>query len=699
MYYIPYSSEIFVPPFIGNGEMTLQISPDGTMSPIPGNSLISGNPSRRIWWESRRNRTLHTRPLVPFGLFTQELTRDGSGLCLQDSEETLDCPGARVLCHTRYQDGTILDTEAFIHAKADVIVLKKQLIPTDGMIDYRFTYRFASKESDEADFPEFISGSSSSDGDGAVLRYRMTDQKTCGCIRLICDRPVDYTAEGNTLSFSLSVSKPESFCIYLIFTDTQGLYPDHLAQSENTLREIREEGYEAFRASHAAVWDAYYQEGYARTGDDAIDRAYLTSQYHLRIFATRWSMPVGLNDSTWDGRFFGFDEHYMFSGLLTANHLDIARRVPEFRAKGLPIAVSRFSYAGQNEAYYPWETLEDGTEAAPPGHWMEHIFHMAVITLSEYEYYLFSGDEAFLKNTAWPVIRACAELYYKHFLYRIEGAKLIVGKCTDLERLGASVANAYMTSCGVISTFRVFAACARHLGEEIELAAVYEKAADDLFAGLPVEDGRFVPYPGCPDRSISAFSGTYPFDVVPRDDPHQTAAIEDFVEKQDSFGNMYQVGSGVCSWYACWKAITYARLKQSDKAFSELSYVANTAGDFHELFEINNRKSRTYIHPWFTTAAGKYVHAVNEVLLQSSSDGSDIFIVPALKELPQDFSFRLAARGGLTVEAKTVNGELNVRVIGKEYCTLKAVRVHIPERFGKDFTSAVESYTRPASSC
>ena len=57
-------------------------------------------------------------------------------------------------------------------------------------------------------------------------------------------------------------------------------------------------------------------------------------------------------------------------------------------------------------------------------------------------------------------MRACAEFYLRHMVYRVEGGKTIIGRCTDWERLGSSVQNAYMTTCGVIRTLQVAAEAA-----------------------------------------------------------------------------------------------------------------------------------------------------------------------------------------------------------------------------------------------
>ena len=503
-----------------------------------------------------------------------------------------------------------------------------------------------------------------------------------GSINVGCDKATDISVGKHSVKFSVNADSKCELTFVIVLSDSI----DTLAPSDFTnelLKMTLSDGYDATKAYHGKVWSDYYEEGYAQTGDDLLDKVYLVAQYHQKCFTTKWSLPVGLNDATWHGRCFGFDEFYMQCGLLTSNHMEAASRAPKFRRKGLPIALQRASHPAElTSARYPWETLEDGTEAAPPGFFYDHIFHMAAIPLSGWEYYCYTKDVDFLCDTVYPVLEACTGFFRLNSLYRVEGGKLIIGKCTDLERLGAHRENAYMTTCGVIATFRAFTEASRILNVNLDIADECEKYAIELKAGLPNNGERYIPYPGCSERSISAFSGTHPFDVIERDDPLQIKAMEDFVEYEDSVGNMYTMGSGVCSWYACWKGVAYSRLGKAKEALATLRYVANTTGDFGEVFEINNAPSKTYIHPWFTTAAGMYVHAFNEALIQSTMTG-EIYLLKGIDETFKNVRFKLSARGGLIVFFEMKNGKIEkLDVVGNKFCTFKQVKIILPHHLG-----------------
>ncbi len=672
MKYIPGESmNYYAAPFIGNGDMALQIGPDGSMAFDVQKSDIHANPNRLIWWEGRRYRSIQTKNLVPFGHSLQTVSKNGEALRPVSFEQTLDTDAAEIRCSTLYEDGASLDTEAFVHTAYDLIAVKKTL---SGGADYSFVYRFCGKACETA-LPDFCECDIAPEENGAAVRYRFTDQKNCfGVVRVFCDSPVDVTVDGNAAVLTLRPGVPESVCFYLLFCDRQDGEGFEERSAELRARTLSD-GFDAVKAVHGKVWADYYAEGGASIGDAQIDRVYRTAQYHLKCFTTRWSMPVGLNDASWEGKFFAFDEYFMFWGLVTSNHREAAGRVPRFRRNGLAIALQRYSSKGYEAARYPWETIEDGTEAATPGFWYEHIFHMATISLGAYEYWRFTGDKTFLGETAYPVIRACKEFFRMQMLYRVDGGKLIVGRCTDLERLGSGVQNPYMTTCSVIAALRAFADCGRAHGRDLSEADEAEKLSDELLAGLPDNGERYVPYPGCEAKSIAVYSGTFPFCVDGVDRELEKNAIEDYIRDENTFGNMYAVGSGVCSWYAAWQAVAYARLGWADRAFGTIRYVADTAGDFGEMFEINNKASATYYHPWFTTAAGMLVHAVNETLVQS--EGKEIFLARGLTEETDGFSLKLAVRGGAVIEAEASGGVIRRLALtgGEGYV------VHVPARF------------------
>ncbi len=634
----------YVAPVLGNGSVSFQVDYEGTMMRDANNRDIHTNSDLRIWWAGRRYVHKPKKDFVSFGRFGQEVPG-----VLETYTQELDTDNAMVVTDCTYTGGSPVHTEVFVHCNEDLIAVKKQ---TKGQ--YSFVYYLCGMEDNNL-LPELMTVTdveTSSNGVSVYYNIKAGMFPYEGVINLFCDSPAIVNWDGNKAT--LTVSGDAAF--YIQFADNMD-NEDYLAAAQKKKQNVLTAGYENLRSEHIAGWQAYYAEGSAQIGDVLVDQVYKTAQYHLKCYTTRWSVPVGLSNGNWHGKYFAFDEFYMLMGLLTSNHKNAARRVPEFRHKGLHTALFRASHPEHlKTARYPWETLENGTEGSISGFWYDHVFHMACIAGGAYQYYRFTNDLQFLRETGMPLIKACAQFYLDHMIYSVGENKAIIGKCTDLERLGAAHENAYMTTCGVIMNFEIFAEAAKLLGVDEAMAEECTKQAVALRNGLPVDGEKFVPYPGCTTTSIGLLSGTYPFDVIDRNDPRQWPGINEYLASEQKVGNMYATGTGVCAWYQTWKALVFARHGKSGETLNSIRAAAVNSGDFGEMYEINDRSTMTIYRPWFTTAAGMLVHAVNEMLLQQ--EGDTVYVGAALPESIRNFSFKLATNCGAVVEATAKNGVL-----------------------------------------
>lgn len=649
--------EDYAPPLTGNGDISLGIDGEGGMSP-----------DSFIWWAGRRWGNSHSKPLVPFGRFFTELTLNGRPVgAPAEWSETLDPREALITTETGYAGGLLVSTTAFAHAEYNLITVRKTFSGLSaasgisgvlgfdnggGRLGAAFRYQLTGPGLNGGVPGRLLFTRETANG-RIIINYKLDGQRFYrGRITIFADRPLECSVCENSFALDGEFTD-ETVTYYILFCDdTFG--GDPASDSERIVAETLRGGFDGTLASHTAAWKRYFDEGSVTLPDKELEECYYTAAYHLRCATTRWSIPINICDTHWHGRYFAFDEYFSMRGLLTSGHLELARRVPEFRFAGLKSAVSRASSHNVAEARYPWETLEDGSEGAPYGFWMEHIFHMANVARGAWEYFLYTGDAAFLREKGWPMIRACSEFFYRHMLYRGYNGRTIIGRCTDLERLGSSVENAFMTTCSVITTFRALGEAAETLGLADGFTADCLAAADELKRDLPVEDGMYVPHPGCAQKSIAMFSGTFPYFVLDPSDEKQRRATEAFCENESKYGNMYALGKGVSSWYALWKALTYARWGEPERAYGAVKQAVAVAGCFGEMYEINEPGHR--VKPWFTTSSGILLNGVNELLLQS--EGGELKIAPGVPESWKSFSFTLPAAGGLTVRCEVRDAKL-----------------------------------------
>jgi len=285
---------------------------------------------------------------------------------------------------------------------------------------------------------------------------------------------------------------------------------------------------------------------------------------------------------------------------------------------------------------------------------------MSNIALAAWFQYLYTEDRSYLEKTGYPVIRECARFFLANMVYASPDGGMFIGKCTDLERLGPARQNPFMTSCGAIYTLESAAQAAAVIKADLEEASSWKQAALRLRESLPRESGRYVPYAGCGEESVASLGGLFPYPLFDQTDELQRNAAYHYVKNGRAFGNMYQVGQSVCAWYLGWMAAALAELGDTAEPVKLLLEAAEGAGCFGEMFEINEPKvSRT---PWFSTASGNVVYALNQMLVQNR--GGQIMIAQGVPAAWKDFAFKLACHGDLAVEAEVKGGGLR----GSPFC-------------------------------
>lgn len=653
----------YAPPMIANGSLCMQVDYKGGQAPRTWAKMVPG-----IHRAGRRYEPVGDagKQLVPFGRFEHEVSVAGEPTGEPVAwTQTLDTREATTTCRNEHPGGLVVETIVFVPLDCDLVVVHKRL-STDRSLSgpARLSFRYVLAPPGETNrAPRRMACTSgwTAATDSADFRFNLDAYPPCeGLVSVFADRSVTASVTGQTAVLSVDLAPapgaPAEMTLFLAFVDSLD-GGDWAARAARLRERARREGFDGLLASHRRAWAAYGGESRVSVPDPSIQRAYGTAQYHLRANATRWSFPVGVFPTHWAGKFFGWDEAFCHQALISSNHRDIARRCPEFRFAGLPKALYRASHYGKPGPYgarYPWETLEDGAEGSPPGFWMEHVFHISNIALSAWQQFLFTCDTAYLRDTGYPVVRECARFFVANMVYESDDGGMFLGKCTDLERLGPSRERAFMTTCGAIYTLDAAAQAAERLGQDVPEAAEWRRVAAKLRASLPHDGTKYVPYPGCTERSIASLGGIFPYPVFDADEDRQRRAVLDFVAEGRSSGNMYPVGNSVCAWYAGWMAAALAVLGEGGEAGKLVSEAAAGAGCFGELFEINEAK--VSMRPWFATASGNFVFALNQMLVQSRGD--EIRIAPAVPGAWKDFAFTLPAHGDVAVEVAVAGGRL-----------------------------------------
>ena len=668
----------YTQPLIGNGSVTgtfdycLRQRANGFID-----DKTSYTPEASMWWAGRRYRydtdcgNLNRKgsTLIPFGIVDENINGVKSPEPL-DWEQELDTEHGVLYSKCIYEKCTI-KSRAYIHYDYDMLSITKEF---DKNTDYEFIYKLKGANGNKIERFEY---SYSPIENGVCIAYKIDGiMEYVGELYIFSDKKLNVNVCDNEVTLGAAFKAGDSASMYVLYGDDFETpdYKEMLAKRQKAVLSDSEREFD----NHCKLWSEYMNAGTVKLPDEELNNVYKTSQYHLKTLSTKWSVPMGMNNAQWHGRYFAFDEVFIVTAFLTSDHIDAARKILEFRKNTLPAAEQRVSSSHTNirQANYACLVIENGDEDVTPGYWNDHIFQNTSVAVGMLEYYLYTNDIDFLRDVAYPVIESCTKFYVNHMIYK-DGEKLYIGKCTDLERLGASISNAYMTTCSVVVMLEIFAKITEILGCNEEYGIHCKELSKQLIKYLPNDGEKYIPYPGCEVKSIGVLSGAFPYYVKDLDFDMQMKAINDFVSEELVFGNMYKVGGNISSWYASWKANAYTRLKDK-RTYQALKQACQSTGHFGEMYEIN--EPGCVFRPWFTTAAGSYIGATNDMLVQCVDD--IIYLAPALADYVTDFEFSLAVRGNIKVSAKVKNNELlkfdiKCKQNGNEYLFKVVVPDHI----------------------
>lgn len=294
----------------------------------------------------------------------------------------------------------------------------------------------------------------------------------------------------------------------------------------------------------------------------------------------------------------------------------------------------------------------------------------AWVALHPYEHYLYSGDESFLRERAWPIMKGAAEFILDFLVEAPKGTpaagKLVTNPSHSPENpfllpngerhvftycatLDLHIINELLSSC--IDASKILRADSSfRMRCETSLARLAPVRVSKRHGGIQewIEDYE---EEEPQHRHLSPLFGLHPGTSINRDTPELFEAARRTLERRGDEGE---------GWSRGWKICHRARMRDGEHAHKLLTNLL-AEKTLPNLFDIMNEKrglKRFQIDGNFGATAG-----IAEMLLQShvrAEDGG--FIIDLLPALPSAWPSGevkgLRARGGVTVDIKWRDAKL-----------------------------------------
>lgn len=232
----------------------------------------------------------------------------------------------------------------------------------------------------------------------------------------------------------------------------------------------RRKGFAALLAEHQAAWHALWKSDIVIDGDPQVQRALHSDLYYLlsnTTVGTAWPMGACALTPGYAGHAFWDSDSWVFPALLLL-HPERAKPIVMFRARTMQPARERAKQYGAKGTMYPWEAdPETGVDHTP--HFAYGVFreiHVnADIAIAQWQYYLATGDEAWLKRDGWPVIRGIAQFWAGRVTYDKAQDRYEIHHVTSPDEAYDDVPNDSFTNAAARKALRIAIKAAKRVGE------------------------------------------------------------------------------------------------------------------------------------------------------------------------------------------------------------------------------------------
>ena len=259
-----------------------------------------------------------------------------------------------------------------------------------------------------------------------------------------------------------------------------------------TAAQAADDGYRRMLAANDQAWARLWQSDISVPGDTTMTQQIHASMFYLlasmRAGVTWSTSPGGLSSDGYNGHVFWDMETWMYPALL-AQHPDIAQTADAYRQKLLPAAEAAAADLSTpahpvKGAKFPWESALTGKETIPPGNneGNDEIHIDSDIALAQWQYYQATGDTAWLRDKAWPVLKDIADYWATRAVPDAAGG-YDIDDVQGADEYHDHVDNSASTDAGAQASLRIAVQAATILGKSADPA--WSTVADGL--KIPVD--------------------------------------------------------------------------------------------------------------------------------------------------------------------------------------------------------------------
>ncbi len=513
----------------------------------------------------------------------------------------------------------------------------------------------------------------SADAEGVALSRGQEDPGNFGYTLAATVQGARFTTKWvDARTVRLMISPSPSYTIWIACASRLNA-PNHdsVKQADALLKQVGAKSYVETLGRYTNWWHAFWQKSFVEYSSSADDGDYLENLYYLYTYiiaaGSYASYPFhfihgdftasGDADSTkWSVGYWYWNQRDIYNSFLASNHAEILHAENRLYSRNFDTLATHTRHRYLIDGIWVPETMgwNGSARYTDDNPWVKNILSTgAEVAESMYAEYEYTADDAYLKTTVYPFVKAVAEFYINKLSRNADTGKYYMAMSNAHETYW-NVQNAITDLAAIRSLFPIAIQTSRQLDLDGTMRGQWENVLDKL-ADYPVaEDGsRYAPHdpPAVQNRNLENVTCEllWPYGVTGIGAPDYQKALNGWLKRPYPYSNIWSND-----------AIQAARLGLGDEVLKGMTRLIQAYQSYPNGLTNDPNGNFEYL--------GTHLSAINESLLQSYNDKIRVFPAPPSNA---DFvgRFTLLARGGFVVSSEYENREV-------KYMALKSLYGH-----------------------
>ena len=283
---------------------------------------------------------------------------------------------------------------------------------------------------------------------------------------------------------------------------------DPLKTANAAVDSMKARSYDLAFAEHTKAWQQLWKTDIEVDGNPELQKLIHSMIFYLLCSVAKDSEfgipPMGLSTAGYYGHLFWDSDTWMFPVLLVM-HPELAKSMVMFRYRTLDAAQRKAKDSGYQGAMYPWEADEIGNETTPQFAYQNAMYEIHVtgdVALGQWQYFLATGDQKWLKEFGYPVIQQTANFWVSRVTFNNEKNRYEIHNVVSVDEGLIGIGNDTYTNSIAKKNLEIAISASRVLG--LKENPEWKQVADGLF--IPYnEQGTYHPsFENAPESKIGS---------------------------------------------------------------------------------------------------------------------------------------------------------------------------------------------------